>query len=268
MAGDIKHRQVYVPKTSMKQPGRYGWGWPLWLGLILITVKDISFVDYSLRLIAGMILLLCLISYFVLRARLLRWSFTSSRPWIAAVWSGTAVYVVCLVAISLMVSADSLLLDKTIQSVDAKYRARAAALEKDGVKWEAKLISSPRSARDIRQNVRAIDAILAYHKDKHEVFHEMIEDYRAVLKGKRTQAGSTPFEQSIDEIASGYDTAYEKRHNCLKLLRAHYLTGKKKYHQGYENADRDATQSAVEVRKRIAEVFGEARVILGSLVSE
>ncbi len=261
--GNIKHREIYVPKRALRRPGKYGWGWLAWLGLFLIGIKDFSFSDGTLNFIALAIPLASLFPYFALRRRfLMKRGFPGSRPWAAGL---SAALVVCPLSIALfsaLFSLDGLLLNHKIQSVEAKYRERVAALKQDETKHEARFVDKPGRAKLVRQNVKTIDEILARNKDKQRLFHEMFDDYKKALKGKRSKTDRKPFEQSIDTILSSYDASCEKWRKSLTLLRSHYLTGKKKYYQGYENAREDAAQSATDVQKGIRETFGTTSISL------
>jgi CHASE3 domain sensor protein len=257
----VKHKEIFIAKSVRSEPSKYGWGWLLWLGLFLAGIKDISFSESALYLIAGALPLVSLILYFALRRRFLRKSsFPGPKRWTSGLVAGVVIYLLSIGLFSIMSFADGMLLSKKIESVDTKYKSRVAAFRQNEKEYEAKLINEPQTARHIRQNVKMIDAMLVHNKEKQRFFHEMLGDYRCALKGKRSKTGKKPLEQSMDDILSNYDTSFEKWRKAWSLLRTHYLTGNKKYYQSYTSARHDAAQSETDVQKGIREAFGTATI--------
>ncbi len=256
LIGSVKHKEIYVVKNKLY---KYGWGWLLWLGFFLAGIQGISFSDFALNVIAGVIPLVSLIPYFVLRRRFLA-DWGPPAPWRAGLAAGVVMYLVSLTLFSTVSFVDERLLNKKIQSVLATYKEKVAAFKHDEAKYEAEFIHEPSNARQVSQNIRTISEILTHDKEKQRLFHEMFDDYRQALKGKMNKTGKKSFEQSIDEILSGYDSCCEKRQKSWTLLRTHYITGKRKYYDNYANAYRDAKQSATGVQERIREAFGTTNV--------
>ncbi len=221
----------------------------------LAGISNVYFTDTRLYAVAGVIPFVALIPYFALRLKLLR---KFDFPWKAGLAAGVAMYILSAGLFSGMTVLDGMVLKHRIQSVDEKYRGRLAAFRQHETNYEARLIREPRNARDMKQNVRTIDNLLAHSKDKRQLFHEMFDDYRQAVKGKRSKTDKKPLEQSISEISAGYDASHQKWHNSWKLLRTYYLTGNKRYYESYEKAHEDATRSATDVQARMAAAFGTA----------
>jgi len=66
---DIKYQEV---PGVFKKPGKYGWGWFIFLGLIVPSSKINFFADYTFSMIWDILIFASLVPYFELRRRFLK----------------------------------------------------------------------------------------------------------------------------------------------------------------------------------------------------
>lgn len=252
-----KYEEIPSVKTIAKKPGKYGWGWFLFLALLAnYDMRNNPFSDYTLSFIWGVLTLLFVIPYFVLRWRFIKkWQFPGSKAWKAGLAAAFCTYLLVLAVLATMIVFDSKSLNSRIAGLDAKYRDRVASIKKEENKYQTKLVSEPQNAKDMKRNVETVDEILAYNKEKHRFFHEMFNDYKQSLRDKRRPKADKPWGDSIDQALSLYDRSYEKQTTALMSLKTYYVTGEEKYYENYTAAYRDAAQLATEFQKAVKEMF-------------
>jgi len=250
---DIKYQEV---PGVFKKPGKCGWGWFIFLGLIVPSSKINFFADYTFSMIWDMLIFASLVPYFELRRRFLKkWGFLGEGPWKAGLVAGICTYILVLAVLTTMIVFDSKSLNSRIAGLDAKYRDRVASFKQEENKYQTKLVSEPQNAKDMKKNAETVNEILAYNKEKHRFFHEMFNDYKETLKDKRRPKADKSWSDSIDQALSFYDKSYEKQTSALLSLKTYYVTGEEKYYENYTATYRDAAQLATEFQKVIKEIF-------------
>ncbi len=251
---DIKYQEV---PGVFKKPGKYGWGWFIFLGLLTPSSRNNFFTDYTFSLIWDSLIFASLVPYFVLRRRFLKkWGFIGEGPWKAGLIAGICTYLLVLIVFSIMVFLDARSLNTTIAALDGKYKDRVVSFKQIENSYRLKFISEPQSKRDIDQNMKTIDEIVAYTKEKHKFFHEMFNEYKQTLRGKRIHKGKRSWGDSIDQILAVYDESYVNQLKAWGLLKKYYVTGEGKYYQDYTTTSQAAATLANKFKGLVNEAYG------------
>lgn len=249
-----KYRALPGAKSLIKKPGKYGWGWILFFGMLAnYNVRNDPFSDAALSLLWDTLTFLFLILYFWLRRKfIVKWKYARWKPGLVA---GLCIYLVAAVVLGTMAFFDAKSINSTIASVTARYKDKVEFFKQEEGKYQAKLITEPQAITDIKQNIKAIDEILEHANAKQQFFHSMFNDYKTALKDKRNTKSKKPWGEVIDNIVSQSDKTYLKQKRALELLRDYYVTGNEKSYQEYTTIYQETEQLANEFRKLVKETF-------------
>ena len=255
-----KQSEISSVKTLTKKPGKYGWGW--FLFLVLLTNYDMRshpVKDYTLSLIWDGSIVLLLVVYFILRWKFIkRWNFPGSKAWKAGLAAGLCTYLLTLFVLGVLFFFDERSLNTTIATLNVRYRERVTFFKQKEGTFNSKFISAPQSRGAINQNIRTIDEVLSYQKEKQRFLHDMFNDYGQTLAAERRQKGNRSWKDSTDEVLSALDKLCNQQAKAWELLRSHYLTGEEKDYEGYTAAYRQAENSGREFRELVKGVFNIA----------
>ena len=249
-----KYRQLPGAKHLIKKPGKYGWGWLLFFGMLAnYNVRNDPFSDAALSLLWDAMTFIFLILYFWLRRKFIaKWEYARWKPGLVA---GLCTYVVALLVLGAMVFFDAKSVNTTIASVTAKYKDKVEYFKQEEGKYQAKLITEPQTIADIKQNIEAIDEILKHANAKQQFFHSMFNDYKTALKDKRNTKSKKSWSEVIDNIVSQSDKANLKQKRALDLLRDYYATGNEKSYQEYTTIYKETEQLTNDFQKLVKETF-------------
>lgn len=178
-----KYRQLPNAKQLIKKPGKYGWGWLPFFGMLAnYNVRNDPFSSYALSFLWDAMTFILLIFYFWLRTKLIaKWQYARWKPGLVA---GFCTYVVAMIILGTMVFFDATSVNSAIDSVNAKYKNQTEYFKQEQGKYQEKLITEPQTIADIKQNIAAIDDILKTADAKHQLFHSMFNDFKTAMKDK------------------------------------------------------------------------------------
>ncbi|MEW6738790.1 MAG: zinc ribbon domain-containing protein [Nitrospirota bacterium] len=249
-----KYRQLPNAKQLIKKPGKYGWGWFLFFGLLAnYNIRNDPFSSYSLSFLWDAMTFILLIFYFWLRTKLIaKWQYARWKPGLVA---GFGTYVVAMIILGAMVFFDAKSVNSAIASVTAKYKDQTEYFKQEQGKYQEKLITEPQTTADIKQNIAAIDDILKTTVAKQQFFHSMFNDFKTALKDKRNTKSKKPWSEVIDNIVLQADNANRQQTKALNLLRDYYTTGNEQSYQEYTTIYKEAERLATDFQKSIKDTF-------------
>ena len=238
----------------IKKPGKYGWGWFIFFGILAnYNVRNDPFSNAALSISWDTLTLLFLILYFWLRRVFIKkWEYDMFKPGLVA---GLCIYLIAFIVLGAMVFFDAKAINSTIALVTARHKDKVEFFRREEVEYHEKFIAEPETDADITQNIIAIDEILKYADVKQEFFHNMFNDYKMALKDKTNTKSNIPWSESIDRLVSMYDKSYLKQKKAFELLRDYYMTGSEESYQEYTTIYQEAEQMAIEYKKLAKETF-------------
>ena len=241
---------------SIKKPKKFDWGGLLMFAVLgtLIKLED-NFNDYIFTLFWGVILLLLLIPFFILRKRLKeKWKYPQNKTWKAGVVAGGFTYLLAICVYSGLIFIDARSLNTTLVAVAKKYEAKVVSLKKESAKYRSRIINEPKTRRDLEQNIQTIDEMIAHTQQRQELYHKMFDEFKRTLADK-VRKGKKPWNVSIDQVLGTFDRLNENLLNSLMSLKKHYITGEEKYYHDYTTTSQAAAQLENEFRRLMQETF-------------
>jgi len=214
----------------LKQPGRWGWGWVILLGMYGYGVQRFPYYhlpSFAAIFIPVLGLSLMLISHFWFRNRINRNGIFAEKTWLASLVSGSVSYLV----IASLVAASLNIVGKFHERAEVKkfflntnYSEHVKELNDEEAEIFGALIDKSSSKSDIDQNIEIIDDYLKFMTRKHAISNKYFDFLKKISKSRN----NSDLIEEVDKLYTLRDESYDAVQNALKALI-------KYYDSGYEN---------------------------------
>ena len=238
-----------------KKPARFGWWWLFWVSIYANiffgkgsrNFSDSGFADTNMALV-----FLSPIIYFKFRSEFIKkWEFNRFKHEFAA---GICTLLVLIIASGCLHYFDAKSVGDKVRSLNAKYKDQGNFYTQEDSKYLSRIITNPKSIASNKENIKAIDALLAHLEKKQVFLNGMFNDWKATLQGMRNKKLNKPWSDVVEQMSSLSAKSYDKQKRAWELLKKHYSTGNDKYYQEYT-----ATyQEAEGLDKQLKQLFKAA----------
>ncbi len=212
---------------ELKQPGRWGWGWVVLVGIYGLSVQRSPYYhspSSAAFVIPLLGLTLLLISYFWFRNRIIRNSLFTKKTWMASVVSGSVSYLV----IAFLVATSLSIVGKIYERSEVKkfflnthYQEHITELNEEEAEILGTLINKPSSISDINLNIKIIDGYLKFKKRKYAISNK----YFVFLDKIGKSRNNSNFINDVNKLQVLRDETHDAAQNALNALIKYYNSG-------------------------------------------
>lgn len=237
-------RISHVPRKSSKI-GKWGWGWLVFMGVYLVSTKNLSFYLAQTTLLVNFLIFPLLAIYFWQRNRLRKkYSENNLRAGFAA---GFVSYAISIILVGLLGYIDNVIMQKDFKAITINVTNKLALIMQDEQKLQESFIKEPKSAADIKYNITNIDKNFIILQRKRELFNSMFKEYKAKLNKSKLH--------SIEQIQILFEKQIDMHKLSLENLKKYYTSGDDRFYDEYLRTSKDAELMEKERQKMAKGIF-------------